>query len=237
MTAVLPARTPATTGPDAPPTCPTGSAGAPDRPPTDHGSLSDASDAQLLKRHSDGCARSYRILVSRHERLLSWTLHRLHVDPGDRADILQEALLKVHRQAASFRGSGCAAAWLRTIVTNTALTHVRTVGRRHEDVDAGDDGLLDRLRRTPDTRAVDAGRTVQRLLIRDAVATLHPGLRTTVLLCDVHGLSMEDVSARTGVPVGTVKSRLSRARRQLRTLLAEAGLTPTVIRATDGHGR
>lgn len=226
MTAVLPAPTPATTN---------RTTAHRDRRDRDN-ALRTASDAQLLRRHSDGCTRAYGVLLRRHERLLSWTLHRLHVDPGDRADILQEALLKIHRQAASFRGSGCAAAWLRTIVTNTALTHVRTAGRRHEDVDASDDGIHDRLRTLPDGRAVDAGRSVQRILLRDAVAELHPGLRVTVLLSDVHGLSMQDVSVRTGVPVGTVKSRLNRARRQLRDRLVAAGLTPTVIRDTAARG-
>lgn len=208
MTAVLPAQMPAI-----------------DQTTTDHDKLT---DAQLLQRHCDGCRRSYRVLITRHERLLTWTLHHLRIAPEHHADILQDALLKVHRQAASFRGNGGAGPWLRTILTNTALTHLRDTGRRREEVDAGDDGLLDRLRHTPDTRVMDAGRTVQRLVLVEAVNTLHPGLRETVVLSDLHGLSMEDVSSRTGVPVGTVKSRLSRARRQLRNHLTTAGLVPTV---------
>ncbi|MCI1255819.1 RNA polymerase sigma factor [Corynebacterium provencense] len=237
MKTVLPGETPHAAGTTAPAGTPgqagtAGPAAQRTRTTGPRWDYDDLTDAQLLKRHRDGCDRSYGVLVSRHERLLMWTLHRLHIAPEDRADILQEALLKVHRQADSFRGTDCAAAWLRTIVTNTALTHIRSTRRRHEEVDASEDGILDRLRRTPDTRAVDAGRTIQRLLLQDAVRSLRPGLRVTVVLSDVHGLSMEDVSARTGVPVGTVKSRLSRARRQLRSSLSEAGLTPTVARDT-----
>ncbi|AGP32016.1 RNA polymerase sigma factor [Corynebacterium terpenotabidum] len=197
--------------------------------PTDH-RITELTDAQLLQRHCDGCRRAYRILLTRHERLLSWTLHHLRIAPEHHADILQEALLKVHRQAASFRGTGSAAAWLRTILTNTALSHLRDSGRRKEDVDPTDDGILDRLRRLPDPRAAEPGHSVERLILVDAVRALRPGLRDTVVLADLHGLSMEDVSARTGVPVGTVKSRLSRARRQLRDDLADAGLLPTVVR-------
>ncbi|HJG47224.1 RNA polymerase sigma factor [Corynebacterium variabile] len=208
MTAVLPAPMPAI-----------------DQTTTDH---DDLTDAQLLQRHCDGCRRAYRVLITRHERLLTWTLHHLRIAPEQHADILQDALLKVHRQAASFRGNGGAGPWLRTILTNTALTHLRDAGRRREDVDGGEDGLLDRLRHTPDPRVVDAGRTVQRLILTEAVNNLHPGLREAVVLSDLHGLSMEDVSSRTGVPVGTVKSRLSRARRQLRAHLTTAGLVPTV---------
>lgn len=208
MTAVLPVPMPTT-----------------DLTTTDH---EDLTDAQLLQRHCDGCRRAYQVLIRRHARLLTWTLHHLRIAPEHHADILQDALLKVHRQAASFRGNGGAGPWLRTILTNTALTHLRDDGRRREEVDTTDDGLLDRLRRTPDTRAVDAGRTVRRIVLVDAVNDLHPGLREAVVLSDVHGLSMEDVSARTGVPVGTVKSRLSRARRQLRARLTAAGLVPAV---------
>lgn len=219
MTAVLPA--------------PTRGADATDITDAETTELTELTDAQLLKRHSAGCGGSYACLVARHERLLRWTLHRLGIDPEDHADILQEALLKVHRQAASFRGEGCAGAWLRTIVTNTALTHLRDSARRHEEVDSCTDGIHDRLQWTPDTRVVDAGRSVQRMVIRDAVSRLHPGLRDTVLLSDLLGLSMQDVSVRTGVPVGTVKSRLSRARRQLRGYLTDAGLVPTVLRRTS----
>lgn len=208
VTAVLPAPTPAT-----------------EPLTTDH---DDLTDAQLLQRHCDGCRRAYRVLITRHERLLSWTLHHLGIAPEQHADILQDALLKVHRQAASFRGTGGAGPWLRTILTNTALSHLRDTGRRRENVDTGDDGLLDRLRHTPDPRVVDATRTLQRLILREAVDTLHPGLREAVILSDIHGLSMADVSTRTGVPVGTVKSRLSRARRQLRDRLTAAGVAPSV---------
>lgn len=188
-------------------------------------------DAQLLQRHCDGCRTAYRVLLTRHARLLSWTLHHLRIAPEQHADILQEALLKVHRQAASFRGNGGAGPWLRTILTNTALTHLRDSGRRQESVDDADDGLLSRLRHTPDHRVVDAGRSVRRIVLVDALNELHPRLRDAVVLSDIHGLSMEDVAARTGAPVGTVKSRLNRARRQLRDQLTAVGLVPAVIRA------
>lgn len=190
--------------------------------------LSNLSDAQLLQRHCDGCPSAYGVLIDRHAKLLSWTLHNLRIATAERADILQESLLKVHRQAASFRGSGSAGPWLRAIITNTALTHLRDRGRRPEDVDASEEGLLGRLRTIPDARAVDDGMTVRRIILEDAVRTLHPGLREAFLLADLHGMSMQDVADCTGVPVGTVKSRVSRARRQLRVQLTDAGLTPTV---------
>lgn len=190
--------------------------------------LGTLTDAELLQRHCQGCSQAYPTLIARHRGLLGWTLHHLRIVPEERADILQEALLKVHRQAASFRGADCARSWLRTIVTNTALTYLRDRGRRREEVDHFDDGVFDRLQRIPDAHATDAGRTVQRILLHDAVNTLRPSLRDAIVLADVHGLSMQDIATEVGVPVGTVKSRLNRARRQLREHLLEAGMTPTV---------
>lgn len=187
----------------------------------------DITDAELLRRHLTGCARSFTDLVARHSGLLGWTLHQAGIPLDDRPDVLQDGLLKVHRTASSFRGDGSAASWLHTIIRNTALSHLRA-SRRHNDELTRAVELGERLRRIPDSRAVDAGRAVQRLVLSDAVNSLHPGLREVLILTDVRDWSLDDTACHLGIPVGTVKSRRARARRHLRSRLAEAGVTPVV---------
>lgn len=183
-------------------------------------SAPELSDAELLRRHHAGCGEAFAQLVDRHRVLLNWTLSQAGVPYDDRADLLQDALLKVHRTAATFRGAGSAASWLCTIARNTALSHVRRISRRNEDSHQS----LDQDVPLPELtcrRAVDAGRAVQRLVLNDAVNSLHPGLRDVFMCTEVHDWPLDRTAEYLGVPVGTVKSRRARARAQLRQRLTE----------------
>lgn len=184
------------------------------------------SDAELLKRHLSGCQTSFTDLVDRHTGLLGWTLHQVGVPHDERPDVLQDGLLKIHRTAGSFRGADSAASWLHTIMRNTALTHIRKTLRRKDELDNIE--LADRLRTVADTRCADAGRTVQRLMLSEAVNTLHPGLRDVIILTDLRDWSLRETAAHLGIPTGTVKSRRARAHRHLRSHLAQAGVRPAV---------
>lgn len=188
-------------------------------------------DAQLLKQHLTGCPLSFNRLIERHHCLLGWTLHQVGVPHEERADVLQDGLLKIHRTASSFRGADSAASWVHTIMRNTALTHIRKTRRRDDELDRVVD-LAERLHSVPDRRCVDAGRTVHRLLLNDAVSQLHPGLRDVIVLTDLRDWSLKDAAAHLGIPTGTVKSRRARAHRHLRTHLAQAGVAPAVSGAS-----
>ncbi|MCJ7857629.1 RNA polymerase sigma factor [Corynebacterium kalidii] len=189
------------------------------------------SDAELLRRHLAGCDTSFTDLVGRHSGLLGWALHQAGVPVEDRQDVLQEGLLKIHRTAATFRGTESAAAWLHTIMRNTALTHLRDSRRRNDELTPAVE-LGERLRYLPDDRTADAGQTVHRILLHEAVNQLHPGLRDVVVLTDMRDWSLRDTAAHLGIPTGTVKSRRARAHRHLRVRLSEAGVAPAVAGAS-----
>lgn len=188
-------------------------------------------DAELLRRHRAGCPDAYRDLVTRHERLLGWTVRQAGVAHDDRADVMQDGLLKIHRRAASFRGDDSATGWMCAIMTNTARSHLRSTARTDEhQLRSPDADLVTRLadRRTPETTG-----SLTRILITEALAGLHPELRRVLLLTEVAGLTVGDVAAELGVPTGTVKSRRSRARHQLAGRLRAMGVAPATMADHD----
>lgn len=191
------------------------------------GTTPEPSDAELLRRHREGCPDAYRALVTRHERLLGWTVRQVGVPRDDRADVMQDGLLKIHRRAGSFRGDDSATGWMCTIMANTARSHLRSTARVSErQYGSPDADLVARLtdRRTPETTG-----SLTRMLIAEALAALHPELRRVLLLTEVAGLTVSDVAAELGVPTGTVKSRRSRARSQLAGRLRAAGIAPATM--------
>ena len=188
-------------------------------------------DAELLRRHRAGCPDAYRDLVTRHERLLGWTVRQAGVAHDDRADVMQDGLLKIHRRAASFRGDDSATGWMCAIMANTARSHLRSTARTDEhQLRSPDADLVTRLadRRTPETTG-----SLTRILITEALAGLHPELRRVLLLTEVAGLTVGDVAAELGVPTGTVKSRRSRARHQLAGRLRAMGVAPATMADHD----
>jgi RNA polymerase sigma-70 factor (ECF subfamily) len=188
-------------------------------------------DAELLRRHRAGCPDAYRDLVTRHERLLGWTVRQAGVRRDDRADVLQDGLLKIHRQAGTFRGDGSASGWMCTIMTNTARSHLRATARFGEFHQSPSDADL--IGRLTDSRTPATVSSLDRMLITEALLSLHPELRRVLLLTEIAGMSVRDIATELGVPTGTVKSRRSRARSQLADRLREAGVAPATMSGRD----
>jgi RNA polymerase sigma-70 factor (ECF subfamily) len=141
---------------------------------------------------------------------------------GDADDAVQEACLRAHRSFHQFRG-GDARAWLLSIVRNTCLTmlsrrkteRLRLVG-------------LDNVDPPADTTAGPAERMVQsadQQRLRQAIESLDVEFREVIILREMDGMSYKEVAAVTGVPIGTVMSRLSRARQRLHEMLCEENKT------------
>ncbi len=141
-------------------------------------------------------------------------------------DVTQEAFLRAWRAIESFRGERFRS-WLLRIVANAARDELRRRKRRPQR-------SLDEARDDSDMASIDpvepglgpqqrAEQAELRQVLEGALAELPEDWRMVVLLSDVHGLSYEEIAETTGVPLGTVKSRLSRARGRLRDLLRESG--------------
>ena len=143
--------------------------------------------------------------------LARWLTRNEH----DAQDVVQDACIRAMRAFDAFHG-GDARAWLLTIVRNVALTMVRT-RKRPEELD---EGLYEPQAEALDPQAILL-RSADAERVRDAIEQLHVELRTVIVLREMDGLSYKEIAGITGVPIGTVMSRLSRGRQRLAEALAE----------------
>ena len=150
-----------------------------------------------------------------HGRFLYTVAYRLTGNHDDAQDLVQEVLLRVQRGLATYR-PGSMEGWLSRIATNAFLDDVRRRTRRPLDL-VGDD--VDRI--ATSAPAVDEALATEQLPddVQAALRTLPEEYRAAVVLCDVVGLTYEEIAASLSVPVGTVRSRIHRGRSQLREVL------------------
>lgn len=169
-------------------------------------------DRALLDAHIHGDTTAFSALVHRHHGYL-WTLAlRTTNNADDAADALQDALLAAHRTAHTFRGEAKVTSWLHRIVVNSALDRLRRNAARRTVPLLEPDALT---RSTTD----DYGQVDLVLAITDALAELPAHQRAAVVALDMEGYSVSEAAQLLGVPEGTIKSRSSRGRVRLATLL------------------
>ena len=153
--------------------------------------------------------------------LARWLLR----DDAEAEDVVQEAALRALRYFASLR-DGPARPWFLAIVRNLCFTHLEERRGRREHTGYEDDALED-LQHDAGLAAPDPARTLQGrrdgARIDAAIRALAPPLREVVVLRELEGLDYADIARVAGIPIGTVMSRLSRARGRLRELLQPAG--------------
>lgn len=150
-----------------------------------------------------------------HGRFLYTVAYRLTGNHEDAQDLVQEVLLRVRRGLATYR-PGSLEGWLSRITTNAFLDEVRRKKRRPvealpEDAERVLPGAL------PADEALDAANLPDH--VQKAVRSLPADYRAAVVLCDVVGLSYDEIAASLDVPIGTVRSRIHRGRSQLREML------------------
>ncbi len=136
----------------------------------------------------------------------------------DAQDVAQEALLRAFRAFDTFRG-GDARAWLLAVVGNTCFSWLRKNRQSMQTLDDQPDVAAEPAAFDPGAIAM---RTSDAAAVRGAIEQLSVPLREAVVLCDMEGMSYKQIAAIAGVPIGTVMSRLSLARRQLHDLLASS---------------
>lgn len=176
-------------------------------------------DDLVLRRAQQGDAAACRALVLRHQRRVMGQLRAMLV-PAGRAglveDLAQETFLRAFRALPRFKGDGRAslATWLVTIATRVALNELRRRPPRVEALDTVTESVRQ-------GEAAMADRHASAQAIERAVAELSPAYRGAFLLRELHGLDYAEIAEVLEIDVGTVKSRLSRARARLREVLAE----------------
>lgn len=198
----------------------------------------DAAAIDLVRRAQAGELTAFNTLVLRHQDAIYSLALRFLGNREGAEDATQEAFIRAYSKIDSFTGDRFRS-WLFTIVSNVARDELRKQQRRPQR-------SLDEARDDPDRRDLDPpdrGPTPEseamsgdlRRALEAALRELPEDWRMTVVLADVHGLSYEEVAQSTGVAIGTVKSRLSRARGRLRDLLRDSGeLNDAPARHGDG---
>lgn len=185
-------------------------------------------EAQFIERLKAGEAAAFDHLVNERSADIYALLYRLTDDPEEARDLTQETFLQAFRSIAHFRGEADVRTWLYRIAVNQARNRWRWWRRRRRSVtvslDATDETHeLSLATRLVDERAEDPeARTLaheREQILLAAVRTLAPAFREAVVLRDVEGLSYEEVAAALEISIGTVKSRLSRGRTELRRKL------------------
>jgi RNA polymerase sigma-70 factor, ECF subfamily len=176
-------------------------------------------DAVLVKRARNGDMRAFEELVDRHRAVVFRVAARV-VGPHDADDVSQDALLRAYHRLHSFRGEGSFRAWLLRIVHNTALNQLER--RVPEPVGGSDD--IERTAPPPETGREPASRLelrerAERLELK--LGGLRAEHRAVLVLRDLEGMAYDEIALITDSPLGSVKGRLHRARKELIEILRD----------------
>ena len=174
-------------------------------------------DQVLVERAQGGDQRAFGMLVEKYQRKLARLLSRMMRDQAEIEDVVQESFIKAYRALPNFRGDSAFYTWLYRIGINTAKNHLVAMGRRPqvvrdveiEDAENFEDADELRTMETPESEMMskEIART-----INDTMMALPDELRTAITLREIEGLSYEEIATLMSCPIGTVRSRIFRAR-------------------------
>jgi len=185
-------------------------------------------DRQLVARAQRGDKQAFELLVEKYQRKLARLLSRFIRDPAEVEDVTQEAFIKAYRALPAFRGDSAFYTWLYRIGINTAKNYLMAMGRRAptsteveaEEAEGFEEGEQLRDINTPESLLLSSeiAQTVNA-----TIEGLPEELRTAIQMREIEGMSYEDIAKAMDCPIGTVRSRIFRAREaiaeQLRPLL------------------
>ncbi|MBO7080823.1 MAG: RNA polymerase sigma factor RpoE [Neisseriaceae bacterium] len=174
-------------------------------------------DALLVERAQKGETKAFELLVSKYQRRLTRLLSRFIKNQNDIDDVAQETFIKAFRALPTFRGECAFYTWLYRIAINTAKNYLTSSDRRlllTGDVADEDGASLDAAELVPDLNTPEAELMKKEMakIINDAVSSLNDDLKRAITLREMEGLSYEEIAEVMDCPIGTVRSRIFRAR-------------------------
>lgn len=184
-------------------------------------------ETAIVRKVLGGDANAFETLVLEYEKNVYNIALRMTGNSEDAADMTQEAFIKAYNSLQSFRGDSKFSVWLYRIVSNVCLDFLRSRNRRPtvslsvED-DDGEDAQLDVADESQSPELL-LDRKLTRESVRRGLDSLPPDYRQILLLREIQGLSYDEIAQALGLEVGTVKSRIFRARKRLCTFLIDDG--------------
>lgn len=175
-----------------------------------------ADDQRLVERVQAGDNRAFDVLVLKYQHKIVKLVMRFVRDQSEALDVTQEAFIKAYRALPKFRGDSAFYTWLYRIAINTAKNHIVAMKRRpmEYDLDLQESGGYETHAGLRDIDSPD--RVAQREELRESlqatINTLPEELRVAIILREIDGMSYEEIATAMGCPVGTVRSRIFRAR-------------------------
>lgn len=173
-------------------------------------------DQQLVERVQNGDKNAFNLLVSKYQHKVANLVSRYVKNQSDVPDIVQEAFIKAYRALPNFRGDSAFYTWLYRIAVNCAKNHLVATGRKPpgsdveiEDAEIYDSG--DALRENASPEKLLLTKEIKKVVF-DTIEQLPEDLKTAINLRELEGLSYEEIAVIMECPVGTVRSRIFRAR-------------------------
>jgi RNA polymerase sigma-70 factor (ECF subfamily) len=180
------------------------------------GGTNGVSDLALIRRVQQGDRSAFDLLVAKYQHKILNLVMRYVKDPSEALDVAQEAFLKAYRAAPSFRGESAFYTWLYRIAINTAKNYLVAARRRPAavHVDFADTEQFETLTKQSDIDTPERLALTEEIgsAVEAAIQDLPEELRTAILLREIEGMSYEEIAATMECPVGTVRSRIFRAR-------------------------
>lgn len=189
--------------------------------------LNAVADSELVARAVTGREESFEELVRRYQRPIASYVYRMVGDYDSALDLTQEVFIKVYASLARYRSEFKFSTWIYKIAHNAAIDHLRRVSTRDQSLTIESDGAeyeipLKSAKPTPEQ---ESERRERRTEIEAVVGQLPLAYRNLILLRHSQDMSYDEIAEVTGLPLGTVKNRLFRAREMMREQFIQRGIT------------
>jgi len=189
--------------------------------------LTGLADGELVATAIAGREASFEELVRRYQRPIAAYVYRMVGDYDSALDLTQEVFIKVYNSLSRYRSEFKFSTWIYKIAHNAAIDHIRRFAVREQALASGTDGerreaAIESRRLTPEQ---ESEREERRSEIESVVQLLPAAYRELIVLRHSHDLSYDEIAEVTGLPLGTVKNRLFRAREAMRDLLIKRGIS------------
>ncbi len=173
-------------------------------------------DAELVNQAKQGKMKAFELLVNRYQQRVANVISKFVKDRHEIQDVAQEVFIKVFRALPNFRGDSSFYTWIYRIAVNTSKNHLVSRSRRIQNTqvefEEAENFIGNEDQRNLDTPDAVYARGELEQTMSKAIATLPDDLKTAIVLREVDGLSYEEIAEQMNCPIGTVRSRIFRAR-------------------------